>query len=157
MGNIGIWYLATLGLLIYSTLLVFYLLRRQRNIFDLDQEDWTKFQLIGEIFLFGYLCHYLPYFFVERTLFLHHYLSAFMFKTLLFAATLEHLYVVCHKVDRMRFASNILLLGTIVILLSVIYLFKKFSVLSYGNVELSTSDILALRWKDTWDFIVHKN
>ncbi|XP_076270481.1 protein O-mannosyltransferase rt isoform X1 [Rhynchophorus ferrugineus] len=76
LGNIAIWYLATLGLLVYSVLLVFYLLRRQRNIFDLDEENWTKFQLI---------------------------------------------------------------------------------VLSYGNAELNTSDILGLRWKDTWDFIVHKN
>ncbi|CAH0726094.1 unnamed protein product, partial [Brenthis ino] len=28
--------------------------------------------------------------------------------------------------------------------------------LSYGNVDLTESDLLNLRWKDTWDFILHK-
>ncbi|KAI4464671.1 dolichyl-phosphate-mannose--protein mannosyltransferase [Holotrichia oblita] len=32
-----------------------------------------------------------------------------------------------------------------------------FSVLSYGTIPLTTQDIINLRWKDTWDFIIHKN
>ncbi|XP_030755009.1 protein O-mannosyltransferase 1 [Sitophilus oryzae] len=157
LGNIVIWYLATFGLLIYSTLLVFYLLRRRREIDDLGEDNWNKFQLIGEVFFLGYLFHYLPYFFVERTLFLHHYLPAFMFKTLLFAATLEHLYVVLNQIVRIKLLYNLLIVSTFIMLFGVIYVFKKFSILSYGNAHLNTSDILGLRWKDTWDFIVHKN
>jgi dolichyl-phosphate-mannose-protein mannosyltransferase len=47
--------------------------------------------LTGEVLFGGYLIHYLPYFFVERTLFLHHYLPAFVFKVLLTAAVIEHI------------------------------------------------------------------
>lgn len=39
----------------------------------------------------------------------------------------------------------------------VLYVFKIFTVLSYGMTELTTNDIMNLRWKESWDFIVHKN
>lgn len=157
MGNIAVWYLATFGILLYSVILVIYLLRRRRQYYDLDAKNWSKFQLIGEIFFLGYLLHYLPYYFVERTLFLHHYLPAFMFKTLLFAATVEHLYYILNNVLQLRTIAKILVLVDVLAMMAVFYVFKKFSVFSYGNVALSTKDILALRWKDSWDFIVHKN
>ncbi|KAH9639863.1 hypothetical protein HF086_015714, partial [Spodoptera exigua] len=38
----------------------------------------------------------------------------------------------------------------------IIITFKKFSVLNYGNINLTENDLLNLRWKDTWDFIIHK-
>lgn len=157
MGNIAVWYIASVGIVLYLSLLVFYLLRRRRQCFDLDPINWDKFQLIGEVFFLGYLFHYLPYYFVERTLFLHHYLPAFAFKTLLFAATFEHIYTVLNNVIKIRVLANLLVLFSLSIVFGVIYIFKKFSVFSYGNVALSTNDILALRWKDTWDFIVHKS
>ena len=57
---------------------------------------WSHFVQIGEVLFAGFLFHYLPYFFVERTLFLHHYLPAFMFKVLLIAALIEHVYyIIC--------------------------------------------------------------
>lgn len=68
------------------------MLRRRRMCFDIAQEEWNKFSNVGSIFLAGYLLHFLPFMFVERTLFLHHYLPAFIFKILLTAATIEHLY-----------------------------------------------------------------
>lgn len=60
--------------------------------FDITHEEWNKFFNIGSILLAGYFLHFLPFIFVERTLFLHHYLPAFVFKLLLTAATMEHLY-----------------------------------------------------------------
>jgi dolichyl-phosphate-mannose-protein mannosyltransferase len=38
----------------------------------------------------------------------------------------------------------------------VVGVFRKFCVLSYGSTPLSASDVLKLRWKESWDFIVHK-
>jgi dolichyl-phosphate-mannose-protein mannosyltransferase len=55
-------------------------------------DTWHSFVVVGEILLSGFLFHYVPYFFVERTLFLHHYLPAFTFKVLLTAALVEHLH-----------------------------------------------------------------
>lgn len=87
-----VWYSGTVCLVIYLSLLVFYTLRRRRMCFDITDQEWNKFCNIGRIFFAGYLLHYLPFIFIERTLFLHHYLPAFIFKLLLTAATIEHLY-----------------------------------------------------------------
>ncbi|GJQ85607.1 hypothetical protein Trydic_g20157 [Trypoxylus dichotomus] len=45
LGNIVIWYSATYCLLIYSLLLIFYLLRRRRLCYDIDEETWKAFRL----------------------------------------------------------------------------------------------------------------
>lgn len=156
MGNIVIWYSATFSLIIYVSLLVFYLLRRRRLCYDLDEENWQKFQQIGEVFLTGYVFHYVPYFFVERTLFLHHYLPAFVFKTLLMAALIEHIYVLLRDILKLRTIAGLYVLLLFLWVGVVFYTFKKFTVLSYGTTALTTSDVIYLRWKDTWDFIVHK-
>lgn len=137
--------------------LVFYLLRRRRLCFDLTAADWNQFKLIGEVFFAGYLFHYIPYFFTERTLFLHHYLPAFTFKTLLLAALLEHIYRVLKNVFHMRFLANLFIFLILIWLGFIIYVFNRFTVLSYGTTALTTNDIIDLRWKETWDFIVHKN
>lgn len=136
---------------------MFYLLRRRRLCHDLDEKNWQKFRLIGEVFLTGYLFHYLPYFFVDRTLFLHHYLPAFCFKVFLMSGLLEHIYVIFINVLRTKLLAYSFLV-LLFIWISVIFnVFRQFSVLSYGTVQLTTNDIVALRWRDTWDFIVHKN
>nr|XP_023025378.1 protein O-mannosyltransferase 1-like [Leptinotarsa decemlineata] len=157
LGNVVIWYSATFGLVLYSALLIFYLLRRRRLCFDLDSQTWNQFQTLGEIFLTGYLFHYLPFFFVDRTLFLHHYLPAFTFKTLLLAATLEHVYVVINEVVGSKFLKKLYVLSLMVWLGWIVFVFRKFSVVSYGTSALTTNDIVDLRWKDSWDFIVHKS
>ncbi|KAL1491635.1 hypothetical protein ABEB36_012204 [Hypothenemus hampei] len=157
LGNVAVWYLATFGLGLYTSLLTFYLLRRRRLCYDLNEENWEKFRFIGEVLLFGYVLHYLPYFFVERTLFLHHYLPAWSFKTLLFAASLEHVFDIFKTMFKARMFGNLIVLLSLSIVLVVINVFRKFSVFTFGNIALNTNDILALRWKDTWDFIVHKN
>lgn len=92
LGNIAIWHSATISVLLYATLLVFYSLRRRRKFFDITNDEWTRFLDFGYILFAGYLAHFLPYFFVERTLFLHHYLPALVFKILLTAAVLDHVY-----------------------------------------------------------------
>lgn len=87
-----IWYSGTISVIVYSGLLIFYLMRRRRKCFDIAEEEWEKFVNIAYILLTGYLLHFLPFLFVERTLFLHHYLPAFIFKVLLTAATIDHMY-----------------------------------------------------------------
>ncbi|EFA03006.2 protein O-mannosyltransferase 1 [Tribolium castaneum] len=157
IGNLLLWYSGSAGLATYSTLLVFYLLRRRRQCYDLDTKKWEQFQLIGELFFTGYLFHYLPYFFVERTLFLHHYLPAFTFKTLLLAALLEHVYSTISDIFKIRVIKYIFILLIFLWICCIFYVFMKFIVLCYGTTPLTTNDIIDLRWKDTWDFIVHKN
>lgn len=72
-------------------------------------------------------------------------------------ALLEHLHYLLKYILKLRFIANVFVFGILVWLMFVLHVFKKFSVLSYGTTDLSTNDILSLRWKDTWDFIVHKS
>jgi len=67
-------------------------MRRRRKCFDIAEEEWEKFINNAYVLLAGYFLHFLPFLFVERTLFLHHYLPAFIFKVLLTATTIDHLY-----------------------------------------------------------------
>ncbi|XP_015609966.1 protein O-mannosyltransferase 1 [Cephus cinctus] len=156
LGNIVIWYSGTVAVLLYLSLLIFYLMRRRRMCFDISAEEWHRFVTIGEVLLTGYLLHFLPFLFVERTLFLHHYLPAFIFKVLLTAATVDHL----HYVIATRYRWNVLLsffkMAIVVWIALIIYVFRKFAVLSYGMTPLSATEVLKLRWSDTWDFIIHK-
>lgn len=157
LGNFFIWYSSTIGVISYLSMLIFYLLRQRRNCFDLTPARWQQFQLIGDVLLIGYLFHFIPYFFLERTLFLHHYLPAFTFKVLLLSACIEHISVILSEVFRLRLLKFFFVVGVLLWVFGVMYVFKKFSVLSYGFTDLTTDDIISLRWKDTWDFIVHKN
>ncbi|KAF5273591.1 hypothetical protein FQR65_LT04589 [Abscondita terminalis] len=157
LGNIIIWYSATTSLVIYVCLLTFYLLRRRRLCYDLDEKNWEKFRFIGEIFLGGYLFHYVPFFFVERTLFLHHYLGAFCFKVFLMVGLIEHVYVLLKHVLQQRALAYMFIMLLLAWVTIIVKTFFQFTALSYGMVELEKSDILRLRWKDTWDFILHKN
>ncbi|XP_001847722.2 protein O-mannosyltransferase 1 [Culex quinquefasciatus] len=156
LGNLVIWYSATLAIVAYVGFLVFYLIRRRRRFFDLNEDEWQKFRFGGEIFLAGYFIHYLPYLFVERTLFLYNYLPALLYKILLLCFVLEHIQLAIRRFVQLRLVSIIFSAILTTWMVGVFYYFSKYSVLSYGTTELSADDVLNLRLKDTWDLIVHK-
>merc|ERR1712020_411554 len=91
LGNIVIWYTCSSGVALYTGLLIFYLLRRRRLCYDISEESWDRFVAAGEVLLMGYLFHYVPFFFYDRTLFVHHYLPAYMYKIMLTASLASHL------------------------------------------------------------------
>ncbi|XP_033209225.1 protein O-mannosyltransferase 1 isoform X2 [Belonocnema kinseyi] len=157
LGNLAIWYSGTIAVIIYSGLLIFYLMRRRRFCYDISETEWNKFVTTGEVLLTGYFLHYLPYLFVERTLFLHHYLPAFIYKVLLTAGTLDHLYYLIRVRSKQNILLSIFNTTTVAWIGFIIYVFRKFAALSYGMTPLSAKEMLKLRWSDTWDFIIHKN
>ena len=57
MGNIVVWYTASSCLVLYMALLVFYLLRRQRLCFDIDEAEFEKYVQAGEVLLTGYFAY----------------------------------------------------------------------------------------------------
>ncbi|XP_023244877.1 protein O-mannosyltransferase 1 [Copidosoma floridanum] len=156
LGNIIVWYTGTLAVLFYFGALVFYLARRRRMCHDICEREWTRFVSFGEVLFIGYLLHYLPFFLTERTLFLHHYLPAFVFKVLLTSATVDHIYYVL----RYKYNSKTVLIAyTLSIMcwvVSVMYTFYKFSAVSYGITPLSAKEVMKLKWNEDWDFIIHK-
>lgn len=113
-------------------------------------------QTIGFTFLGGYLVHFLPYLCVERTLFLHNYLPALVYKLLLLCAVIEHVHDVLKEVIRSSFLVLCYRLAIVFWVGAVVMTFCRFAPLSYGLTKFSADDILGLRWKDTWDFIMHR-
>uniref|UniRef100_T1JMV6 Protein O-mannosyltransferase 1 n=1 Tax=Strigamia maritima TaxID=126957 RepID=T1JMV6_STRMM len=156
IGNLVIWYSASISICLYVFLLVIYLLRRHRKCFDIPADIWFKFIKSGEIFLAGYMLHYVPYFFADRTLFLHHYLPAFLFNLLLMAAMIDHLYTVVSWLFASPHYTNLFKVAVAIWVLSIIYVYTKFSVLSYGVIPLNAQEVFDLKWKESWDFIIHK-
>lgn len=161
IGNVAIWYSGTAALLLYAALLCIYLLRRRRLENDIDEKSWNQFCKCGEVLFGGYLLHYLPYFFIERTLFLHNYLPALVFKIMLLCFIVEHLHETISQLFQSEKINFYYRIAVIVWLVGVFYVFQRFSVLTYGLLQIdghsiTAEDIVALRWKDTWDFIIHK-
>lgn len=156
IGNLVTWYTATVCLFLYVLIFCFYLLRRQRLVYDIPEDTFEKFRFGGELCVVGYAMHLVPYFFADRTLFLHHYLPALLYKILGLVVVLEHLdYVLCHVV-RKKWLQLGFYGAAILWLLSVVYVFWRFSVFSYGTTALSAQDVLDLKWKDSWSFIIHR-
>lgn len=122
----------------------------------MPESEWNRFTDAGSVFFIGYLIHYLPYFCADRTLFLHNYLPAFVFKLLLLCYVLDHCYFLITNKLKSPFWKLAFELGLLFWLLIVIYVFLMFSTLCYGSRDLNVGDIMQLRWKDTWDFILHK-
>jgi len=156
IGNILIWYTASSCLLLYSALLVFYLLRRRRQCSDIEENEFQKYRVAGEVLLAGYLIHYLPFFFYDRTLFLHHYLPAYIFKLMLSGFFISHLYYLLTKITSSKTVQILFKLAFVCWCFSAIFIFVKFSVFSYAHRALTSDDVRELRWKETWDLIIHK-
>ncbi|XP_064232913.1 protein O-mannosyl-transferase 1 isoform X1 [Aotus nancymaae] len=91
LGNIVIWVSGSLALAIYTLLFLWYLLRRRRNVHDLPQDAWLRWVLAGALCAGGWAVNYLPFFLMEKTLFLYHYLPALTFQILLLPVVLQHI------------------------------------------------------------------
>ena len=147
-----IWYTCTSGVLAYAALLVFYLLRRRRLCFDIPEASWNRFITAGQVLLGGYLFHYVPFFFYDRTLFLHHYLPAYMYKLMLTAYLISH----AEEIITSTYIKVLMYLAITTWMAAVLHIFNSFSQLSSGSYPLSAEEVKTLRWKDTWDLIIHK-
>lgn len=156
IGNIVTWYAGSCGVAAFGALLALRALRARRLAAPPAGRAAARFSTAAHVLFLGYWLHYLPYFFLDRTLFLHHYLPAYVFKILLLAFVIEHVYFSLQLWERARPFTNVFVLCVIVWLAYVMVTFKKFSVLNYGSSDLTETELMSLRWKDTWDFILHK-
>ncbi|ODN04872.1 Protein O-mannosyltransferase 1 [Orchesella cincta] len=128
LGNPVIWLTASVGVLMHLAIVGFYLLRRRRLCFDIDEETWSSLLLQSSICLGGYGLTYIYHFCVDRTLFLHHYLPSYVFKIMLMVSTLHHLHSIS-KYSKLRYLFSALVL---LWLAFVMYAFSRFLPTSVG-------------------------
>ena len=154
LGNPFLWWTSSLCVAVYLGLLGFYLVRQKRQIFDLEMGVWTQFKDIGYLLLGGWAIHYVPFFTMDRALFLHHYLPAVVFQVTLSAVVMDHVY---NHVMPSDVRVRKLFLGLIgLVLLAVVWSFYFFSPLSYGLRSLTPESIASRRWLSTWDFLIRR-
>lgn len=153
VGNISTWSTATVGILVYTVLFLWHLLRQRRGICTIPKDSWEHLILAGAVCIGGWAVNYLPFFFMEKTLFLYHYLPGLTFKILLLPIILEHIHnhVLRSSVSRNTFSAVVLAWIS-----SVYFVYQTFSPLTYGYPALSASQLTALRWKDSWDILIRK-
>ncbi|XP_072286162.1 protein O-mannosyl-transferase 1 isoform X3 [Pyxicephalus adspersus] len=151
LGNPIIWYSANIGAILYTTLFLFYLLRQRRAIFDIPQGSWQALQMTGILCLGGWAVNYLPFFLMEKTLFLYHYLPALTCQILLLPPLFEHIHQHLLRSEALKntFASLLL-----VWISSVFLTYRTLSPLTFGNPALSATELRSLQWKDTWDILI---
>lgn len=118
--------------------------------------------------LLGWSLHYIPFYFMSRILYFHHYFPAFIFSSMLTAATWDYLITVaCRYLGLTPAKSEIIKLELILILSAVVmHTYFKFIPITYGTKPdaLSpetnvTSDGLrneqhlsSIKWLDSWEF-----
>ncbi|XP_028664461.1 protein O-mannosyl-transferase 1 [Erpetoichthys calabaricus] len=154
IGNIVTWSSANLALCIYVILFLWYSVRRRRKIKDIPEDSWTQWVQAGVICAGGWAINYLPFFTMEKTLFLYHYLPALTFKILLFPIMLQHTYDHVISLPAYRHGFGALVLAWFS---SVYMVYVTFSPLTYGQPSLSAAELGALRWKDSWDILIRKS
>ncbi|RMB93402.1 hypothetical protein DUI87_30097 [Hirundo rustica rustica] len=153
LGNVATWASANAAALVYLCLSLWYLLRRRRKIYDIPEDAWQLWMSAGGVCGGGWAVNYLPFFLMEKTLFLYHYLPAVTFQILLIPVVLQHLGDhLCRSVLLKSMFSAL----TVAWFSSVYFVYCTFSPLTYGQPALSLSELKALRWKDTWNILIRK-
>uniref|UniRef100_H9GGL4 Protein O-mannosyl-transferase C-terminal four TM domain-containing protein n=3 Tax=Anolis carolinensis TaxID=28377 RepID=H9GGL4_ANOCA len=153
LGNVAIWTSANVAAASYVALFLWYLLRRRRGIRDIPDEAWGQWVLSGGLFLGGWALNYLPFFLMEKTLFLYHYLPALTFQILLVPVILQHL---SDHLCRSGLSQSMLRALGAAWLSSVCLTHHSFWPLTYGEPPLSPAGLRSLRWKDSWDLLIRR-
>ena len=154
LGNPLLWWTSSVGVVTYFGLLGFYLIRRRRQVYDIEMTVWTQFKDAGWLLVGGWLLHYVPFFTMDRALFLHHYLPAVVFQIVLIAIVIDHVYhYVMPQRDRLR---HLYLIFIGLVVLAILWSFYYFSPFSYGLKSLTPEGVAARRWLSTWDFLVRR-
>ncbi|RKP23276.1 hypothetical protein SYNPS1DRAFT_24705 [Syncephalis pseudoplumigaleata] len=162
------WWLSDLALLIYPTLILADLLARQRGLEAIDEPVRGRFYRSGGFLILGWVFHYLPFFFMGRSLFLHHYLPACIIGYL--AVGIIHQFACIPGIDQLSktvsstdaakgppafyraIAPPIAWITAILIVAGQLGFFWYFRPPTYGDVSLTQEEWTARKWIPGWNF-----
>lgn len=173
LGNPVVWWFNIFTIPLSAlTMLILVLRNRLQIVTDKTDRGKTPIEqsyLAASIWiLLGWLLHYVPFYFMGRILYFHHYFPAFIFSSMLTAITYDYLTTCLGKAFiQSESVLNRRKVDLMCILLSVvIYTFSKFIPITYGTKPDSTDptqnststshrseqELLTLKWLDSWEF-----
>ncbi|XP_044129405.1 protein O-mannosyl-transferase 2 isoform X5 [Bufo gargarizans] len=158
LGNPVIWWLNLGGLALYAVLALCAAVSLRRG-FSLPSQVtgvFTRLLDSGGLLLSGWLLHYVPFLFMGRVLYYHHYFPAMLFSSMLTAVTLSSFLQLCSAVLCPSHQRAVTTAGMSLLAGSLLYSFYLFHPLAYGMVgplaDEPDSPMAGLRWRDSWDF-----
>lgn len=154
IGNPVSWAIANTSLMTYLLLAICYLLRRRRGFKDIPDDEWTRFIFVGSVCVGGWMVNFVPFLLMEKTLFLYHYLPALCYLHLLSPALLEHVHF--HQLSS-KAQRHAMLACVLALAVSVLFAYQHFCPLTYGNPQLSASDLQRLKWRESWDILYRRH
>jgi dolichyl-phosphate-mannose-protein mannosyltransferase len=156
LGNPIVWWGSSLAIGVYLAFRTLLVLRAQRGYRDFQQRELTscllqtdisaKIAFYDEVCAFlvmGWGLHYLPFFLMQRQLFLHHYLPALWFAIMLFCTVFD--YATSSIRPRMRFQL------ALVVVIVALWSYNYFAPLAYAG-PWTKAKCNSAKWIKSWDF-----
>ncbi|KAF9557834.1 hypothetical protein EC968_007416 [Mortierella alpina] len=143
IGNWFIWYLSSLSIGLYAVIRILLLIRDKRGYRDNFRGLRDYYELSGGFFFMGWCYHYLPFFLMDRQLFLHHYLPALYFAILMLCVTFD---LACRFIPNRYRLAALLVVSTI-----AIFVFRARAPLTYGS-QWTRSQCEGSKMLTTWDY-----
>jgi dolichyl-phosphate-mannose-protein mannosyltransferase len=161
IGNPAVWWPSTFAIAVYIIVKGFSVLRWQRGYKDYNNgpspplsrprtdkiATWRRYDWAIGVTVLGWALHYLPFYLMERQLFLHHYFPALYFAILGLCQAWDFLTTRSRFVEAPRRAGQI----TLVFLVVVIAVFFALQPIAYGG-KWTKSLCERARVFGTWDF-----
>ncbi|WVR06165.1 hypothetical protein IAU60_003195 [Kwoniella sp. DSM 27419] len=143
IGNPVIWWSSSLAIAAYLGLRALLVIRAKRGYRDLSKPKIAFYDEVCSSLVIAWALHYLPFFLMQRQLFLHHYLPALYFAVLLFCAVFDYVTSSIRPRTRVQVAA--------VILIVAIWSWSHWSPLAYAG-EWTKGKCEKGKWLSSWDF-----
>lgn len=143
IGNPFIWWSSTFAVAAYLVARALVIIRAQRGFKDLVHPTLRTYDGICGFLVLGWALHYLPFFLMQRQLFLHHYLPALYFAILTLCAVFD-LATRAVKPWKRRQAALAMAVLTL-------YCYYHFSPLIYAQ-PWTRGQCESSKWLKNWDF-----
>ena len=143
IGNPLVWWGSTLAVLAYLGARALLMLRAKRGFRDFNDSKIKFYDQTCGFLTLGWALHFLPFFTMQRQLFLHHYLPALYFGIMVLAALFDF----STATLRPRFR----LVAVVGVMVLVVATFARFAPLTYAG-EWTGSACEHARWVKGWDF-----
>ncbi len=149
-GNPVIWWSSTAAVVTYALFKALAILRWQRGFQDYQVATFKRFDYEIGTSVFGWACHYFPFFLMQRQLFLHHYFPALYFAIMSLCQIYDFVTSRVGSIG-LRDRPGIGRIGAVVFLVLSIIAFSFYAPLAYGNTW-TQSACKRVKLFDTWDW-----
>jgi len=166
LGNPFSYFISIVAFMTYSAVWIVDVLMEHRGIHQLYSKVRLWWDRTSGFLFIGYLLHYLPFFIMGRSLFLHHYLPASIFGFMCVGALADFLCLYTFpseedskkaitvkdkKIIYQAIVPKYYWILITVLSLIIIGMFIYFAPIIYGLKFSSHEQLLARKWLNTWD------